>query len=160
MYSEKSKSQIKRELKSIQDLGGDLAQLPASKLKKIPLPEELREAIAELKKINSFTARKRHLQFIGKLMRRLDNLEEIQKAYDELLKGDKLSNQHFQLIEKWRTRLMSDDQNALTEFIQKYPNEHIQQLGQLIRQAKAERVSEKNLGAAKALFRLLVAIVS
>ncbi len=160
MEQEKSKSQIKREAKALQDLGVSLTQLTPSQLAKVPAPEELLEAIIQFKKITSNVAKKRHIQFIGKVMRKIENIDEIQKAYDQITKGIELNTQNFHLMEDWRSRLLSDDKQALTEFMHQYPCDNAQQLRQLIRKAKSERDQQKNLGANKALFQFIKNLIN
>lgn len=70
-----SKSQRKREATALQDLGEQLVKLTPAQLKWIPLPEELSTAVRAAQTMNQRGAHKRQLQFIGKLMRRLDDPE-------------------------------------------------------------------------------------
>ncbi|MBL8254263.1 MAG: DUF615 domain-containing protein [Candidatus Competibacter sp.] len=70
-----SKSQRKREATALQDLGEQLVELTSAQLKRIPLPEELLAAIKATQAMSQRGARKRQLQFIGKLMRQLDEQE-------------------------------------------------------------------------------------
>ena len=67
-----SKSQRKREALALQELGETLVTLKPAQLDKIPLPEELREAVLAARQINQHGARKRQLQYIGRLMREID----------------------------------------------------------------------------------------
>lgn len=155
MEEEKSKSQAKRDAKALQDLGSNLSQLSLSQLAQMPLPQTLLAAIIQIKKINSHSAKKRHMKFMGQLLRGLKNITPIQNAYDKILQGAELNTAHFHLMEKWRSRLLSDDKEALTEFIKQYPCDDTQQLRVLIRKAKSERDHQKNLGASKTLFRFI-----
>lgn len=70
-----SKSQRKREATALQDLGEHLVKLTAAQLKRIPLPDELLAAVTAAQTMSQRGAHKRQLQFIGKLMRRLDDPE-------------------------------------------------------------------------------------
>lgn len=70
-----SKSQRKREATALQDLGEQLVKLTSAQLKRIPLSEELLAAIKATQAMSQRGARKRQLQFIGKLMRQLDEQE-------------------------------------------------------------------------------------
>jgi ribosome-associated protein len=153
MKEDISKSQAKRDAKALQDLGVNIAQLSASHLDQIPLPEDLLEAIAQFKKNNTNVAKKRNVQLIGRLMRNIEDISPIQAAYDKISSGGELNTARFQLMESWRSRLLSDDKQALTDFLQQYPSDNSQQLRLLIRQARSERDQQKNLGASTALFR-------
>lgn len=70
-----SKSRRKREATALQDLGEQLVELTSAQLKRIPLQEELLAAIRAAQTMKQRGAHKRQLQFIGKLMRRLDESE-------------------------------------------------------------------------------------
>jgi ribosome-associated protein len=70
-----SKSQLKREATALQDLGAQLVKLTSAQLKQVPLPEELQAAVRAAQAMPQRGAHKRQLQYIGKLMRRLDELE-------------------------------------------------------------------------------------
>jgi len=155
MKDEKSKSQLKRESKVLQNLGANLTQLSPTELNQIPLPQELREAIVQIKKIKGHSAKKRYLQFVGSMMRAIEEITPIQSAYDKVVAGAQLNTAHFHLIENWRSRLISDGKDALTEFIRQYPCDDTQQLRLSIRKAQSERDHQKNIGASKALFRLI-----
>jgi len=155
MKDDKSKSQAKRDAKALQDLGKNLVELSNHQLAKIPLPETLLAAIVRVKKINSFVAKKRGIQTIGGFLRNVEDIVPIQEAYDKIIHGSKTNTAQFHLIETWRTRLMSDDNTALTAFIEQYPCDNSQTLRHLIRKAKSERDHQKDLGAAKTLFRFI-----
>ena len=72
-YTDKpSKSQRKREALALQDLGETLVTLKPAQLDKMPLPEKLREAVLAARQMNQRGARKRQLQYIGRLMREID----------------------------------------------------------------------------------------
>ena len=80
-YDRPSKSQIKRELEALQDLGKEMTGLPRDTLNRIPLPEDVRDAIDEYAKMRSLGAKRRQLQLIGKLMRNLD-YDAVRQAID------------------------------------------------------------------------------
>lgn len=88
MNEEKSKSQLKREAKALQQLGANLTQLSLKQLDQIPLPEQLLEAILQVKKIKSHSAKKRDIQFIGRILRNIENVAPIQIAYDRIVKSN------------------------------------------------------------------------
>jgi len=70
-----SKSQRKREATALQALGEQLVKLTATQLKRIPLPEDLLAAVRLAQSISQRGGRKRQLQYIGKLMRQLDETD-------------------------------------------------------------------------------------
>jgi ribosome-associated protein len=67
-----SKSARKREAHALQKLGEDLVALRAADLARLPLPETLRDAIDEARRLTSRGALARQRQYIGKLMRDID----------------------------------------------------------------------------------------
>ncbi len=71
-YDRPSKSQRKREALALQALGETLVGLKPPQLGKLPLPDELREAVLAARQMPQRGARKRQLQYIGRLMREID----------------------------------------------------------------------------------------
>lgn len=149
-----SKSERKRQMLALQKLGEMLVALSSSQLAKIPLDPILADAIKEARVLNSHEAKRRQLQYIGRLMRNVDP-EPIQTALDqfELKKGQSKALLH--QIERWRDRLIAEDNKALEEFLDKFPNVDHQHIRQLIRNAK-----KATRGADTALFRYLRGVMS
>ncbi|TNC81740.1 MAG: ribosome-associated protein [Oleiphilus sp.] len=151
----KSKSQIKREMEALQGIGKKLTELNETQLTEIPMGEELRHAIDLYRhRITKREARRRHLQFIGKLMRSED-IEGIQAALDKYDSSSKAFAQALHALEAWRTRLINEGNEAVTEFIEAYPQTDVQQLRQLVRNAKREQSQDQNKGGSKKLFQFL-----
>lgn len=149
-----SKSQRKRDMHGLQELGEKLVKLPNSQLKKIPLPQQLLDAIQLAQKITARGAHKRQLQYIGKLMRDIDAEPVIQKLNEFDQQAIK-ANKRFHAIEKWRDRLLSEGDDAVTELMVDYPMLDVQHLRQLVRNAIKEKQSNATPRAARALFQLL-----
>ncbi len=149
-----SKSQLKRESQALQTVGEELVELPAAKLAKIPLPEELAEAIALARKIKARGGLKRQLQYIGKLMRNID-AEPIIEALDELKSAASRETARFHRLEQWRDRLVAEGDTALGALLEEYPQADRQHLRQLIRNAQAEAAKNKPLKSAREIFRYL-----
>jgi ribosome-associated protein len=149
-----SKSQKKRDADSLQKMGVAFINLSLTKLDSLPLTDNLRKAIIDAKSIKSHGAKRRQAQLIGKLMRAADH-EAILAAYEQILEEDSAVTANFHEVELWRDKLIEDGKDALTEFIDIYQPEDVQQLRQLIKKAVDDRLKEKNSGAAKALFRYL-----
>lgn len=154
-----SKSQRKREADALQKIGVKLVGLSLDKLDLLPLPPVLRRAIIEAKSLKSHGAIRRQAQLIGKLMR-LEESEAILAAYDRLLAEASATTAEFHEVEQWRTRLINDGKDALTEFVSLYQPADVQQLRQLIKKAVDEQAKEQHLGASKALFRFLRSCLS
>lgn len=151
---EKSKSQLKREMHELQELGEALVKLSDKELKKIPLPEELVDPIMLARRITANSGKRRQLQYIGKLMRRVD-VAPLQQAYDDLKNGQRNAARKHQQVEKLRDALVGGDNAALESALNLYPTLERQQLTQLIRQAQKERELGKPAASARKIFQLL-----
>ena len=143
LFEEKSKSQVKRELHALQDLGERLTALKPDMLDRLPLTEPLRRAIDEAPKHKANAARKRHRQFIGKLM--LDQLDSSTRQY----------NERFHALERWRDRLVTGGDEALSAFFAEYPDSDRHHLMQLIRHAQHEAAHDKPPAAARKIFKYI-----
>lgn len=135
-----SKTKIKKQMHDLQDLGEELVGLSKEHLAEIDIPDNLRDAVREVKKIKSFGAIKRQMQYIGKLMRDIDPAP-IQAKLSE---WNGTSRQHIawlHQVERWRDRLL-EQPDSLTELLAAYPGPDVQQLRTLIRNA----IKEKELG--------------
>jgi len=151
----KSKSQVKREMEALQNLGLKLTELKPIQLKKMPIGEDLLQAIKESYNIRQREAKRRHLQFIGKLMRDEDG-EAIQYALDEFDSSSQRFAQQLHQIESWREKLILEGNDALSEFIANHDGSiDVQHLRQLVRNAKKDKQNDKNTGSAKKLFQFL-----
>ncbi|MGE4336318.1 MAG: ribosome biogenesis factor YjgA [Pigmentiphaga sp.] len=136
-YRGPSKSQRKREMSALQELGEKLVALPASRLAQLPLAERLLDAIREAQRIKSHEARRRQLQYVGKLMRDVD-AETIAAQLHEWDSGSRDQNDRFHALEQWRDRLLESD-DALTVLLEHRPGIDIPHLRNLIRQARREQ---------------------
>jgi len=154
MDDEKSKSQKKREADALQQLGTRLIEWDEEKLNRLPLTEPLLQAIMTAKKLKSHGAVRRQAQLIGKLIRSTE-VETLTNAYAEILAEENAQNAAFHTVEHWRTRLIQQSKPALTEYIETYHPEDVQQLRQSIKKAIEEQQKAQNTGASRALFRLI-----
>ena len=108
---EKSKTQIKRELHALQDLGARLTTLKPELIAKLPITDGLRKALAEAPKHTANAAKKRHVQFIGKLMRDQD-IDAILALIDQVDSSTREYNERFHNLERWRDRLIAGDDST------------------------------------------------
>lgn len=149
-----SKSQLKRESEALQTLGEELVELPASKLAKIPMPEELADAVELARRITARGGRKRQLQYIGKVMRKI-NAEPIEAAMEALRNEHLRENARLHTLEQWRDRLINEGDAALAELLEQQANLDRQHLRQLMRNAQQEAKKNKPPKSARELFRYL-----
>lgn len=151
---EKSRTQIKKEMEALQGVGKVLCEMKKEQLAQVPISEELAEGIKTYHRITSREARRRQLQYIGKVMRS-ENVEEIQAVVDRFDSSSEIYAKRLHVLEAWRERLITEGNSALTEFVEKHPMVNVQNLRQLVRNAVKDRKNDKNTGAAKKLFRHL-----
>lgn len=149
-----SKSQRKREAHALQDLGAQLIDLKPTQLEKLPLPDDLRNAVRTVQTMPQRGARKRQLQYIGKLMRQIDP-EPIQTALDDLETGGLTAQRQQRDLQQLYDRLLEDETGTLAELFERYPDSDRQHLRQLIRNVRRDQQQEKPLKARKALLSYL-----
>ncbi|MDB4837474.1 DUF615 domain-containing protein [Marinomonas sp.] len=152
----KSKTQIKREVEALQDLGGKLLKLSKNQLKKVEMSETLREAIIEADRIKHREASRRHLQYIGKVMRTEDH-EAIAQRVALFDSTSAAYNKLFHQLEIKRDTLIGEHaKEALSQYLTDNPDiEDIQLLRQLIRLSQKEASQNGNTTNRKKLFRFL-----
>jgi ribosome-associated protein len=151
----KSKTQIKKELLALVDLGEELVKLGKSALQKMPLDSELRDAVDTARDMHrKKSSYKRQLQFIGKLLRSRDTAP-IEDALENL-KGQQLqARAHFHMLEQLRDKLVQDGDKALQDLLEEHSHLDRQRLRQWIRQAQKEREANKPPKAYREIFQYL-----
>lgn len=139
-----SRTDLKRESTALQKLGEDLLTLRADLAARLALPERLVEALAEARRITNFEGRRRQMQFVGKLMRQLDEatVDAIRTALGEQHSGTAAEKLALHQAEQWRERLIAGD-DAATDWLAAHPGTDAQQLRALVRQARKDAVPEK-----------------
>lgn len=148
-----SKTELKNDMIELQKLGEELVDLKPSALQKIPMPEDLLEAVKDAQRFKN-EARRRQLQYIGRVMRNIDP-EPIQAALDKLRNKHSQSTAVLHKLEQWRDRLVAEGDSAIEELMQQYPNADRQRLRQLARQASKEKQAEKAPKASREIFQIL-----
>ena len=143
-----SKTDMKRESTELQKLGEDLLELRQDAMLQLVaqehVPEALHEAIREAKKITNFEGKRRQMQFVGKLMRKLDDeqVQAIRAALDVQHNGSAEETLALHMAEHWRDRLLQDDA-ALADWLSAHPDTDSQQLRALVRQARKDGLPDK-----------------
>jgi len=156
-----SKTRRKQDMHALQALGAALVALGPGQLAAIDMPESLREAVLAAKRIASREARRRQLQYIGRLMRAVDPAP-IRAKLDEWRGQSREATAALHRLERWRGRLLADER-ALTEFATEFPGADLQRLRALVRNARDEQAGGERDGkpprAFRALFREIKAIM-
>jgi ribosome-associated protein len=143
-----SKTDLKRESDERQQLGEDLLTLRADLSQRLldqgHLNDKLMDAVAEAKRITNFEGRRRQMQFIGKLMRKLDeeDIEAIREALRAQHSGSAKETLALHQAEHWRDRLLQSD-DAVAEWMAAYPATDSQQLRAMVRQARKDNTADK-----------------
>lgn len=151
---QKSKSQRKREMTALQELGEELVALKPAQLQALALPEMLHAAVAAARTIVQRGARKRQLQYVGRLMREVD-AEPIRAALAAIKNPQRQSATAHHDLERWRERLLNEGDAAVQEFVALHAHADRQHLRQLLRNAYAEQAHNKPPRAARLLFQYL-----
>ena len=142
--TEASRTDLKRESTELQKLGEALMTLRADLMERLALSEQLTDALAEAKRITNFEGKRRQMQYVGKLMRKLDEptLEAVRAALDEQQRGSAETTLALHQAEQWRDRLIADD-DAIGEWLTQFPGTDSQQLRALTRQARKDAQPDK-----------------
>ncbi len=148
-----SKTKRKQAMTDLQKLGAELVTLKQSQLDQLKLPELLLDAVLEAKRLTRNEARRRQMQYIGKVMRTVD-AAPIQTQLDAWRGVNDQERARLHDIERWRERLMAED-TAVSEFLGDYPGCDSQQLRTLIRNARKELAANRPPASYRALFRML-----
>lgn len=138
-FQDVSRTDLKNESEALQKLGEDLQTLRADLFVKLALPEKLHDGILEAKRITNFEGKRRQMQYVGKLMRRLDEaqVEAIRTALHEQHHGSADENMRLQLADTWRTNMLASDA-SIALWMQQFPRTDSQQLRALLRQARKD----------------------
>lgn len=155
-YDRPSKSQLKREMTALQKLGQELIDQPRDRVKRVPMPEDVKDAILECQLIKDHEGRRRQLQYVGKKMRSLseEELAIIQRAMDSWKGLSKADTSAMHALERHRERLLKDDA-ALTLLLQQHQELDAQHLRTLIRNARKEQAENKPPKAYREIFQIL-----
>ena len=147
-----TKTDLKREMEALQVLGAELLTLRADLFARLDLPEKLQDALAEAKRITNFEGKRRQMQFVGKLMRKLgdDTVAAVQAALDEQHGGSAAEKLALHQAEHWRDRLIAGDE-ALPLWLQQFPDTDTQQIRALIRQARKDAPPEDKAAVSQGL---------
>jgi ribosome-associated protein len=148
-----SKTRRKKQVAALQDLGAGLLALSEEQLARMELPERLCDAVMEARRITAFEAKRRQLQYIGKLMRGVD-AGPIRAALDAALARSRGEAAAHKRVEAWRERLLADP-GAVSELLAQYPATDSRQLRTLVRAAVRERTESLPLRNYRALYQVL-----
>jgi ribosome-associated protein len=148
-----SKTKQKEVMHELRDLGAELVELSVGQLKRINVPENIFDAVRECQKITAHGARRRQIQYLGKLMRSVD--DEPIRAGLALLRGESSAETaRLHRLERLRVRLL-EDEAVLTEIAAQWPGVDLQHLRTLRRNALKEKENNKPPKNFRAIFQIL-----
>jgi ribosome-associated protein len=149
-----SKTQRKRELQELKRLGEVLLDFSDDSLRQLMLPEVLLDALRTARKIHSNSARKRQLQYIGKLLKEID-ITPVRQAIENRERQHDMHSREFHLLESLREQLLTDSEDALPAVLAHFPHADRQHLRKLASQSRRERDTGQPPRAYRLLFRYL-----
>lgn len=156
-----SKTQLKAQARELKELGLDLSKLPADRLAATQMPDALREAIRDYQNTNAHGARRRQLQYIGKILRGID-VEPLRAAVQAFAHGLASDKQALHRAERWRDALIADDE-AMTRWMSEHPGCDVQHLRSLVRSARRDAAADpgqRQHTAYRELFRFIRAFLT
>jgi ribosome-associated protein len=148
-----SKTQLKRQMLELQDLGKALVKLSREQLARVDMPERLRDAVMECRRFTRHEAIRRQMQYIGKIMRDIE-AGPIAAQLGELEAPSKRQTALFHVAERWRTELIEDPQ-ALDRLVKEYPEIDRERLRELADKAREEKRASKPPRRYRELFHVL-----
>jgi ribosome-associated protein len=151
-----SKTRLKQQSHDLQKLGMALAELPDARLQQLGLPERLLDALLQYRSTRSHEGRRRQLQYVGKLMRDVDDAP-LREAVAESKLGSARDTLLLHEAERWRDALLAED-DALTRWLHEHADCDAQRLRSLVRAARREAAlppEQRNPRSLRELFQFI-----
>ena len=152
-----SKTKRKQQMHELQDIGEELVELSKEALSKIPMSEDLLDAIKEYKRLNAHEARRRQMQFIGKIMRKEDTAP-IREKLEQIRGSSTAATALLHRIERYRSAMIAKDE-AITQFLSDFPHASVQELRTLVRNTRKETEQAKPPKSFRELFQFIKAVL-
>ena len=152
-----SKSEIKRDAEDLKQLGEKLVNLTKANLTKVPLDDSLKDAIKLAQRLQK-EARRRQLQYIGKLLRSID-AEPIREALEKIENKHNQQQAMLHKLEILRDELITKGDAALTDLLNEHPSADRQHLRNLIRAAQKEKEQNKPSKAYREIYQILKTLI-
>ena len=152
-----SKTELKKDSKKIQQFGRKISELTINNIEAFKFPLNIYEATIDLKNLKSNSAKKRQVQYLGKLLREID-LTDAFIIMKQLKVSSQKEIQRNNIIEGWRNKLLNNN-NSITEFVDEYPEIDRQSLRQTISNAQKEKTKNKPPKYSRQLFKLIKDII-
>jgi len=150
-----SKTQIKHDAVVLKKFGEELTRLPVKTLEKLPLSEVSLKSLLDFQKMTSNLAKKRHLMYIGKCLRKEDE-QEIRSALEaesiSHLKRKEVQNNN---LDEQINSLLIEGETKVDELLTKFPMLERQTLRQIMRNISSAKTDEKKRQAIDKMKRYL-----
>jgi len=139
----KSKTEIKKEMHQLQDFGQKLIEMSKHQRSRLPLTEDLKDAMIVADKIrNKNEALRRHIRHIAKILVETD-LDPIYQAIDVMANKHQQETAKFIRLENLRDELIEQGNDAIEALLVEFELMERQKLKQLVRHAAKEKKAEK-----------------
>ncbi len=148
-----NKTQLKREMKALHDLGRELVELPISKFDQLTLSERMIDALMQAKKLKK-SALQRQLRYISGIIKEEDT-DTIRQQLERMALPRQQAKDAFHEVENWRDRLLAGDNELINELLEKYAQADRQHIRQLVRNAAREAQNNKPPKSSRLLFQYL-----
>ena len=152
-----SKTRRKKQMHELQQVGAELVALSPEQLARIEMPESLREAVEDARRFTRHEARRRQIQYIGRIMRDID-ADPIVEQLAALTAPSKRQTALFHVAERWRQELLADG-SALERFVKEFPEADPHRIRSMVDEAREEKRSARSPRRFRELFHVLSAIV-
>ena len=152
-----SKTELKQESNELQLLGETLTTLSNDQLDQLDLPDLMRDALDELSRVGKHEATRRHMQYIGKLMRGIDPAP-IRAQLDRWEMGTRANKAAFKASERWRDRLI-EEPDALALFLAEQPSIDREKLNDMLTRARLQAAKGEAPAASRQVFRVIYRVL-
>ncbi len=149
-----SRTQMKKHMADLQKLGDELVALSPEQIRKANLPSQLEQEILFARTLKKHEAKRRHSQYLGKIMRDVDTAP-IRSYLDDIRNGRAATTKAFHQVELWRDTLVGGDDDLVDELFNRFPAMDGQRFRQLVRNARKEKATGAKPKAFRELFRML-----
>lgn len=139
----KSKTEIKKEMHQLQDFGQKLVEMSKHQRSRLPLSEDLKDAMIVADKIkNKHEALRRHIRHIAKILLETD-LDPINQAIDVMANKHQQETAKFIRLENLRDELIEQGNDVVEALLVEFEQMERQKLKQLVRHAAKEKKADK-----------------
>ena len=149
-----NKTQIKKDIATLFELGETMSELSPAHLDSLELPDNIHQAIMVVAGLPRSGARKRSLKYIASILHKID-LTPIQEKLARIQSRSAHAVREHHILERWRDRLISEGNEALTALVDEQPATDLQKIRQMLRNIKKETDSGGPPKSSRLLYQYL-----